>query len=483
MSKSVKINYIFNLVNTVTGILFPLIAFPYASRILLADGIGQVNFFQSIINYISLLSCLGIPMYAIREIAKVRDNEELRNRITLEILILHILLTLLGYIAVVILSVTVAKIQVNIPLFLLLSLSIVFVTVGCEWFYQGVEDFRYITIRGIVVKTLAIILLFLLVKTKQDILWYGAYTVIGGAGGNIFNFFRLRKYINKSDFHGRKLKPFRHLLPALHIFVLNLIISIYINLNSIMLGFMKNNESVGLFTAATKLTQVTLGIVSSLGTVMLPRLSNLISNKQWDEFKALSQKSMSFVVAVTLPLTVALILLAPFIIPIFCGDTYNAAISTLMILSPIILFIGVSNVLGIQILYPMGKENIVIISTAVGAIVNFGLNLWLIPLMDQDGAAIATFFAELLVTATMLILGRKFLPLKWSNSYWVYVLSSVIMAGGIYACRFVEMNHIYSLLFAATIGVLVYVSCLYIAKDPILMQIKGFLINRKIDRI
>lgn len=478
MARSVKVNYFFNLVNTVTAILFPLIAFPYASRILMADGIGQVNFFQSIINYVSLLSSLGIPMYAIREIAKVRDDDKERNKTTIEILLLHLLLTITGYLVVAVLAMTVAKVQVDIPLFLLLSLSILLIAIGCEWFYQGVEDFKYITIRGIIVKITAIVLLFLLVKTKEDVMWYAAYTVIGACGGNVFNFFRLRKYLSFRDFSWKELKPFRHLLPALHIFVLNLIISIYINLNSVMLGFMKTTESVGLFTAATKLTQVTLGFVSSLGTVMLPRLSNLVSNKQWEEFHTLSQKSLSFVVAITLPLSVGLMLTAPFLVPLFCGPTYSEAIPALIMISPIILFIGVSNVLGIQILFPLGKENVVIISTAVGAIVNLVLNLWLIPRYAQNGAAVATVVAELLVTVSMLILGKKYLVLKWSKFYWLYMVATLCMGIVILGCKYIFSDKTLTLLLSVSLGTLVYAVFLVLAKDPFFLQIKSLILKK-----
>jgi O-antigen/teichoic acid export membrane protein len=201
MARSVKANYLFNLINSASQLLFPLITFPYASRIMMADGIGQVNFFQSIISYISLFTCLGIPMYAIREIAKVRDNLEKMTRTTVEILLLHAFLTLFGYIIVAAICMTVAKVQTDIPLFLILSVSIFFTAIGCEWFYQGIEDFKYVAIRGIVVKTVSVLLLFLLVKSKEDILWYGAYTVFGVLGGNIFNFIRLRKYLHR-DFVG-----------------------------------------------------------------------------------------------------------------------------------------------------------------------------------------------------------------------------------------------------------------------------------------
>lgn len=350
MARSVKANYLFNLINSASQLLFPLITFPYASRIMMADGIGQVNFFQSIISYISLFTCLGIPMYAIREIAKVRDNLEKMTRTTVEILLLHAFLTLFGYIIVAAICMTVAKVQTDIPLFLILSVSIFFTAIGCEWFYQGIEDFKYVAIRGIVVKTVSVLLLFLLVKSKEDILWYGAYTVFGVLGGNIFNFIRLRKYLHR-DFVGfSKLHPFKHLKPALHIFVFNVIASIYLQLNNVLLGFMKDAEAVGYFTAATKLMVIAVGLSSALGTVMMPRTSNLVAENKMNEFKELVQKSYDFIIASTIPLTIGLMFVSPYIILVLCGVNFTPAILTSQIIALNVLMIGVSNVLGMQIL-------------------------------------------------------------------------------------------------------------------------------------
>lgn len=479
MTKSIKKNYILNLTNTVSAILFPLITFPYASRIMMADGIGLVNFFTSIINYITLFTCLGIPMYAIREIAKVRDDERERNKVAIEILLLHASLTMIGYVAVAIIAVTVAKVQVNIPLFLLLSTTIFFTTIGCEWFYQGTEDFKYITIRGLIVKIVSVVLLFLLVKTKEDIMWYAGYTVIGALGGNIFNFIRLRKQVSRTSFSFKELHPLRHLKPALHIFLLNLVISIYVNLNSVMLGFMNDVRSVGLFTSATKLSNVTLGIVSSLGTVMLPRLSNLIANGEKQKFITLSEKALSFVVALTLPLTIGLILTAPYIIPLFCGQSYSEAVLTLQIISPIIFFIGVSNVLGIQILYPQGQENKVIICTALGAIVNFILNLWLIPRYSQNGAAISTLFTEFIVTFSMIFIGKKYIPIKWKNkSFVVYTVASILMGIVVWGIGHLTLSRTFLLILSTSIGTIVYAFCLIGIKDPFYLQIKKIIQNK-----
>ena len=410
MARSVKANYLFNLINSASQLLFPLITFPYASRIMMADGIGQVNFFQSIISYISLFTCLGIPMYAIREIAKVRDNLEKMTRTTVEILLLHAFLTLFGYIIVAAICMTVAKVQTDIPLFLILSVSIFFTAIGCEWFYQGIEDFKYVAIRGIVVKTVSVLLLFLLVKSKEDILWYGAYTVFGVLGGNIFNFIRLRKYLHR-DFVGfSKLHPFKHLKPALHIFVFNVIASIYLQLNNVLLGFMKDAEAVGYFTAATKLMVIAVGLSSALGTVMMPRTSNLVAENKMNEFKELVQKSYDFIIASTIPLTIGLMFVSPYIILVLCGVNFTPAILTSQIIALNVLMIGVSNVLGMQILYPMNQINIVILSISIGAITNLLLNLILIPRYGHNGTAIAYMLAETLVSISMFCFGRKYIP-------------------------------------------------------------------------
>lgn len=472
MSKSVKVNYIFNLINTVSGLLFPLITFPYASRVMMADGIGHVNFYQSIIQYLTLLSCLGIPMYAIREIAKVRDDQALRDKTAIEILLLHTMLTILGYVGVAIIAASVAEIRVDIPLFLILSLTIFFTAIGCEWFYQGVEDFKYITIRGLIVKIISVILLFILVRSKDDLYWYAGYTVFGVLGGNIFNFFRLRKYISFSRLNFKELRPLRHLLPALHIFALNLIISIYVQLNSIMLGFMSGDTAVGLFTAASKLSHMLLSIGSALGTAMLPRMSNLIANGEKEHFVQMYRKSMRFMVGIALPLMIGLIVTAPILINLFAGETYKDAVLTLQILAPIIVMISMSNVTGIQTLYPMGKVNIVILSTGIGAVVNFMLNLWLIPIYAQDGAAVSTSIAETAVTVSMLIIGHKYMSFKFcSHSYLCFLIGSVVMLLCIFPIQGIEMNNIVKLLAIFFVGVAAYCMILIIMREELIMGI------------
>ena len=472
MAKSVKANYLFNLINSASQLLFPLITFPYASRIMMADGIGQVNFFQSIISYISLFTCLGIPMYAIREVAKVRDNPEKMTRITVEILLLHAFLTLLGYMAVAVICLTVTKVQTDIPLFLLLSATIFFTAIGCEWFYQGIEDFKYVAIRGLLVKLLSVVLLFLFVKTKEDILWYGAYTVLGVLGGNIFNFIRLRKYLHRDVIDFRALHPLRHLKPALHVFALNVVISVYLQLNNVLLGFMKDAEAVGYFTAATKIMMITMSISSSLGAVIMPRTSNLIAEGRMDEFRILIQKSYDFVLALAMPLTVGLIFTSPSIILLLSGEGFAPAVLTSQIVASNILMVGLSGVMGIQVLYPLGKINIVILCTLIGAAVNVFFNVLLIPRYGHNGTAVAYMLAEVAVTVSMFLIGRKYIPIQFlKKQHLHYVGGGIVMGGVLYFISLLGLSIISTLITMICVGIMVYIIVLLWLKDSIGMVI------------
>lgn len=472
MARSIKSNFIFNFLNTITQLLFPLVTFPYASRVMMADGIGQVQFFSSIISYINLFTCLGIPMYAIREIAKVRDDEIQMSCITIEILLLHAILTILGYIIVAIICITISDVQTNIPLFLILSTTIFLTAIGCEWFYQGIEDFKYVAIRGIFFKIISAILLFILVKTKEDILLYGAYTVFGVLGGNLYNFFRLRKYINRKNIIINKLHPLRHLAPAINVFIFNVITSIYLQLNTVLLGFLKDVSAVGYFTAATKLMYMTMMVSKTLGTVIIPRASNLVAEKKWDEFKNVIQKSYDFMIALSIPLAVGLFFTSKSAILLLSGNDFEPAITSSQIVAINIISIGISGVLGLQVLFPIGKINIVIICTFLGAITNIGMNLLLIPLYGHNGTAIAFATTEMVVTISMFFIGRKYIPIRLIKRQHInYIISSIVMGIALYIIAIQNYSNIITLSSMIILGIFIYTLCLILLQDPIYKSI------------
>ena len=473
MSKSIKSNYIYTLINVISGMIFPLITFPYASRILEADGIGTVSFLNTIIGYIVLLTSLGIPTYGIRAISQVRDNYHETNKTALEILILHVLLTFIGYILIFLICFTVSQVKENITLFLLLSTSIILTTIGCPWFFNGVEDFKFITIRSLLVRTGSIVLLFIFVKEKGDLIYYAAYTVLATVGNNVINLFRLRnKYIKQAPVSFKDLEIKRHIRPAFQIFMFNIITSIYLKLDILMLGLMKDVNSVGYFTAASNLVHIFVSLINALGQATLPRLSNLYATKQNEKFATLSQKAYRFIQMICFPIAFGIFALAPTLIFIFCGNSFAQAVTTTRILSFVVIAIGMSNLFGMQILYPMGRMKIVNISVTIGASINLFLNIFLIHFFSQDGAAIATIIAESSVMATQIIMSRKYLPFHIINRWSLnYIISTLIMFSVCQLLCQLEMLQFLKLILIPIVGAIVYITVLLILKDTLVLEL------------
>lgn len=473
---SVKSNILLNGINAVTAILFPIVTFPYVARVLFPEGIGAVNFQLSIINYIVLLTSLGIPMYAVKEVAKYRNDKVIRDRIVVEIILLSIILCLLGYIAVWLLAEYIPQIHQQKSLFYILSLTIFFTAISVSWFYQGVEDFKFTTYRAVAIRLLATASLFIFVKDRGDLHIYGMITVGATVGNNFVNFVHLRKYIDFSLIKIKELKIFRHLEPAIHVFILNLIISLYVQLNSIMLGFMQGDDAVGYFTAGSKISHVGLTLISSFGTVLLPRCSYLLQIGDHEGFSSIINKSVRLTVALSLPMTVGLIILAIPVTLIFCGPEFIDTIPVLYLNAPVIILIGLTNVMGIQILYPKGKVNIVIFCVSVGAIVNILLNILLIPRYSSTGAAFATLIAELAVLIIQVICGRKYFPFKMSvifNSKCI--IATIIMGIVVFVITQIFEDQTFQLIMGITIGTMVYAGMLWLLKEGLIRDILLFI--------
>lgn len=479
MPKSLKKNFAFNLINSVTGLLFPFITFPYASRIMGAAGIGQVNFYNSIISYIILFAGLGIPLYAVREIARVRDDKYKMNKTFLEIFSLHSFLTIIGYIIVLILCFTVPRIHEGLPLFLLLSLSIGFTTIGCEWFYQGIEDFKYITIRGLCFRISAIAILFIFVRSSSDIMWYGAYCVFGTVGNNVFNFVHLRKFLYIKQVKLKKIRPFKHLRAVSLVFILTAVSTIYISLNTIILGFMTTNANVGYYTTGIKFFTMVFGMVNALTTTVIPRISNIIAHKEYDKLGEMAQKLYRFTVGVTLPMVVGLIIVSPYLIVVFCGDGFRPSILVSQITAPLILVVGLSSVFGMQILYPMGKIKIMIKSAAFASIVDLLIVVLLTKNLREDATAIGYLCAEITATCSEVLLGKNFIPIKLRDKHLLlYVIGSAIMALGLYFISLTNLSNIIMVIVMCVVGIIIYGIILMLRKDFIYLSIRNMVLKR-----
>lgn len=472
---SLKTNVLLNLLNTFVNIVIPVITFPYAARVLQLEGLGLANFLGSVVNYIVLITGLGIPMYAVKEVARFRDDIKVRNHCTMEIALLSFILCLIGYLIVSILCFSVPRIQEHTDLFLILSLTIVFTAIGVNWFYQAIEEFKFITVRAIFFRIFAALCLFIFVHSPQDLLMYCCCLVSLAVGNNIINFVHLRKYINIRTIAWRKLDITRHIKPTLQVFLPTLITSIYGNLNIVMIGFMQDDAAVGIYSAGNKLILIVLTVITSLSVVLLPRCSNLVMSGKMDDFGNISLKTIHLIFASALPCTAGMMLLAEPIVVIFCGQTFAPAASVVLWTAPVLLLIGLSNVIGIQILYPLGKQNIVVWSMVVGILLNFVLNLLLIPLFSYMGTVWSTLIAEIVVLFIQCYYGRKYLPFTFGQirptKYFIGTfLMTIAILGYLY---FVAQNTL-TALSACLIGGAVYIVILYVLKDKLLFEFLAY---------
>lgn len=393
--KSLKLNFIMNAILTMSSFLFPLITFPYVSRVLLPIGTGKVSFATSLISYFSMLAQLGIPTYGIRACAKVRDNREELTRTAHELLFINLVMSLVSYIALAVALLTVLRLQDERTLYVVVSFTIILTAIGMEWLYKALEQYTYITIRSIIFKFVSLIAMFLLVHTKDDYVIYGGITILASSASNIFNFINVHKYIDMKPVGGYNLK--RHLKPVVVFFAMSCATTIYTHLDTVMLGFMATDEDVGYYNAAVRIKTILVSIITSLGTVLLPRASYYIEHGKMDEFKRITKKALNFVFLIASPMMLYFMFFANEGINFLSGKAYEGSIIPMQIIMPTLFLIGITNILGIQILVPLGREKTVLYSEVAGAIVDVIINALLIPKYVSAGAAIGTLAAEFVV--------------------------------------------------------------------------------------
>lgn len=393
--KSIGKNFFMNALLALSGVVFPLVSFRYASRILYPAGIGKVSFATSVIAYFAIFAQLGIPTYGIRACAKARDNKEQLTKTVHELLGISLVMDLISYALLAVAVLMIPRLREEKLLFGIISCTIFLNSIGMEWLYKGLEEYSYITIRSIIFKAVALIMLFLLIKSRSDYVLYGIISIFASSASNMLNLIHARKYIS---FHRPQNCDWKkHLRPVLIFFGMACAATIYTNLDSVMLGFMTTDADVGYYNAAIKIKTVLVSMITALGVVLLPRSSYYVEKGEMDEFRRISQKALSFTLLCAPPIAIYFILFAKESIQLLSGDAFLPSVFPMQILVPTILLIGLTNLLGIQILVPLGKEKTVLISEIAGAIVDLILNIMLIPQLQATGAAIGTLVAEAVV--------------------------------------------------------------------------------------
>lgn len=473
--KSIKVNFIMNAILTMSSFVFPLVTFPYVSRILLPEGMGKVAMGTAVVAYFALLARLGIPMYGIRACAEVRDDKVQLSKVVHELFLINLGMTGISYLLFFATVFIVPAFQAEYVLYLIIGSTLLFETIGVEWLYKGLEEYKYITYRSIFFKIVALVATFLFVRSQEDYIKYGAITILAASASNLLNFYNLRKYITFQVLPKYDFKP--HIKPILIFFATTCAIVIYTQLNTVMLGLMKTNADVGLYDSAMKIKNILVSIVTALGAVLLPRASYYVKQGLFEEFSRITAKAIHFVCILALPLVAYFILFATNGIHFLSGERFDGAILPMQIILPTVFLIGLTNVIGIQVLVPLGKEKEVFYSVAGGGIVDLIACFFLIPEFSVVGAAASNLLAELTVFVVQFCYVSQYKEKVDIRAALLYVeyrkifISSVIALILVNQCKYLLWNNFLVLLVSGTFFFILYGIGLYFFRENFFIEL------------
>ena len=404
--KSLSVNAILNILKQCCSILFPLISYPYVTRVLGSAGLGRYSFADSVVQYFVLLASLGIPTYAVREGARVRNDAEKIRNLSAELFTLSLISGCVSCLVLLLLTFMVPKLRAEEVLFLILGVRVITTVLGRDWINTIYEDFLYITVRYIALQVLALLMIFLLVKDSENYVVYTAIMLISTAGADVLNIFYTKRYV---PIHLAKPHDIRrHLRPVLYLFSTTIAINIYIHSDVTILGFLRSAEEVGVYTLASKVYLSVKALLNALIMVMIPRVSFYLGAGDRDAYLKLLRKLRRVLYMIVLPSIVGTFLLAGFIMSVLGGEEYLMGVTTLRILC-IALFFAVFGCYYAQaVLVPNREEKYFFHTTVASAVVNIVLNFFLIPTLGLNGAALTTVIAEALVMFSCFWRARKY---------------------------------------------------------------------------
>ncbi len=468
--KSVAKNYIYNLFYQILNIILPLVTTPYVSRVLGAGGIGTYSFSISVATYFILFGSLGMSLYGQRQIAFVQDNFVERSKVFYETIILRICSMSVS----IVLFIAVFTIKGELAIYYrILLVHLLSSMVDITYFFQGMQDFKKIVGRNLLIKLLSIVCVFIFVKQPTDVGTYLLIFSFANLIGNLSMWFYLPMYVERP-------KPFKldikkHLKPCLLLFIPQIATQIYTVLDKVMLGVMLSDKAqVGYYEQSHKIVLIVLTVVTSLGTVMLPNMANKYAHNDKKEITESLKTSFRFVFMMAFPMTLGICAIAGDLIPKFLGEGFESSVAITYAISPIILFIGLSNIIGMQYLLPTMRQREYTISVGLGAVTNLICNLILIPKLYAVGAAVATVAAEAVVTLVQILFVRKEIQIRKLVPMAIkYLCFAVVMfAGVVFSNKTFLLNcpQIPRIFIDVFIGLLIYGVLLVVTRDEFVFK-------------
>lgn len=466
--KSIARNYIYNLSLTMLNMLFPLITAPYISRVLGADNLGKFNFANAVATWFMIIAAFGIPTYGIREIARVREDKAKLSKVFSELITVQLIFTIIAEILYITLVLSNLRMRNEVNIFLITGVSLFLNILSIDWFYQGIEEYGYITLRSLILKLISLVLIFLLISKKDDYLIYAAINVFALSFGNILNYFNSRKF---AEIKLTKINIMNHIKKLKVFFLSALIISIYTQLDQVILGFFSSPSSLAFYSRSKQITSIGLSLTLALSTVLIPRISYLYENNK-AEYKAMLDKSINYNYIIALPCVVGIFSLSKEIMWLFGGNEFIQGSLTLAIISLTIVVISLGTWQFNQIFVPSGREKDGVKIQVIMAIISVLLNLVLIPRFNHDGAAVSLLLTETIGTFAGFLYIRKTVKINYFTiSLLKYIISSICMLIFILICKKAIDNSTTVLFISIIFSPVIYGILLVLFKDNTIMDI------------
>lgn len=461
---SIAANYIYNALYQLLLMIIPFITVPYVSRVLGAEGVGINAYTSSILQYFALFGSIGIGLYAGRTVAYVRDDRKKLSKTFWSIFLLQASLCTVALIAYLIF--TLFFIEKYKLIQLIQGLNLISIAIDIGWLFVGIEDFKKLVVRSVVLRILGVAAIFIFVKQPSDLWKYTALSCVFGVLGQAVMWIYLNQIVDSYKVSFRD--AIGHFKPSLELFIPQIAIQVYLVLNKTMLGVMANKQEVGFYESSDKIIKMTLALLTATGGVMLPRVANSFAKGELKKVEHYIYTTLSFVAYLGIPMIFGLIGISSKFVPWFFGGEFTRCIYLIIILSPIIILISLSNVLGFQYMIPTGKTREFTISVCVGAAVNLALNLILIRKFYSIGAAAATVAAEAAVTGTQIYLLRKEIKMFVLNRKLVkYCAASLIMFVPISVLGYFLEASAATTALQIVVGITVYIAALFFLKSDI----------------
>jgi len=463
-------NAVLNGIKTLLQTLFPLITFPYVCRVLSVTGIGKYNFSTSVMQYFLLIAALGVATYAVREGAKYRDSKEEFEQFAGEVFTINMAATAFSYLCFFVLLFAVPKFHDYKEILLVLSIEIIFATIGVEWIYTIYEEYTYITIRSILIKVISIFLLFLLVRKAGDYVIYAGITVFVVGGSNLINFIHVRKLCRLRLV--RKVNWKKHLVPILIIFASSVATIIYVNSDMTMLGFMTSDYETGIYAVSTKIYKIVKQLLAAVLVVAVPRLSMLMGKNKMEEYREVASDIFSVISLILFPAVLGLMIFSKEVVLIISKEAFLPAVPSMVLLCIALIFCIYEWFYTQCVLLPAKQEKIILYATMISAALNIILNFFMIPVWKVEAAAFSTIVSELVMTIICAIYARKVVKLKGEvlRNFISIIAGCAIIAGICFAVKRLPVSSWMTILIGIVLSVIGYLVVLVICQNYIIMR-------------